>query len=216
MAEEQVAPGSNAQYKAQAYWDSRFEKESAYEWLGTLRDFAPQLSAALADLCGRPARVLVVGCGNSRLSADLQAREPLWDIVSVDYSKVVVENMRLAYPHLTFLVDDMTMLRSSEAGSFDAVIDKAAMDALVTDEGDPWNPSESSKTSVDAMMASVARVLKRAGVLFQISFQQPHFRRKHLERGMANSLVAWSPVQTLTAADVGMGYFCFFATKLGE
>jgi len=40
------------------------------------------------------------------------------------------------------------------AASFDLVLDKAAIDALVADEGSAWEPSESSCKSVDDMVAS--------------------------------------------------------------
>jgi|Transcript_86790 hypothetical protein len=55
------------------------------------------------------------------------------------------------------------------------------MDALVTDEGDPWDPSEAAVASVHAMCASVAHVLRPCGSYLQISFAQPHFRWPYLE-----------------------------------
>lgn len=54
------------------------------------------------------------------------------------------------------VVMDMTKLEFP-AGSFDVVIDKCAMDALLVDEGDPWNPKEEIKETVDKMMTGISQ-----------------------------------------------------------
>ena len=109
-------------------------------------------------------------------------------------------------------VMDMTKMTYPPA-SFDFVLDKAAMDALVTDEGDPWDPNEATKASTGAMMRSVAAVLRPGGVFVQISFQQPHFRKKYL------AAAEGSPydlrVEAVETVDVGLGYF-FFVLRKGK
>jgi hypothetical protein len=62
----------------------------------------------------------------------------------------------------------------------DVVIDKAAMDALMTQEGDVWNPSDSVVVSARSMCQHISRILKKGGYHLQISFQQRHFRKKYL------------------------------------
>ena len=51
-----------------------------------------------------------------------------------------------------------------EAGSFDVVIDKATMDVVLTDNKDPWNPSEECKAKAKGVLDNVVRVLKKDGV----------------------------------------------------
>ena len=66
-----------------------------------------------------------------------------------------------------------------EDGSFDVVIDKATMDVIMTDNKDPWNPTEEVKQRAVKVMDNVYRVLKQdKGLFVQISFDQPHFRKK--------------------------------------
>ena len=76
---------------------------------------------------------------------------------------------------------DMTTLSNVFApGSFDVVIDKAAMDALMCDEGDVWSPSKVVIKQAAAMCSGITSVLTPQGTFLQISFAQPHFRRRFL------------------------------------
>jgi hypothetical protein len=74
----------------------------------------------------------------------------------------------------------MTDMSEFSDESFDAVIDKAAMDALMTQEGDVWNPEDSVVEKARSMCRHISRILKPGGYHLQISFQQPHFRKKYL------------------------------------
>jgi hypothetical protein len=77
-------------------------------------------------------------------------------------------------------VMDMLDMKGFADDSFDVVIDKAAMDALMTEEGDVWNPKESLIEKSRSMCRNIARIMKPGGHHLQISFQQPHFRKKYL------------------------------------
>ena len=46
------------------------------------------------------------------------------------------------------------------------------MDALVTDEGDPWNPNDKTVAAIDSLCTEALKVIKPGGALIQISFQQ--------------------------------------------
>lgn len=134
----------NRDFKAKGYWDKRFEVEEEFEWLAEFGAVKGLLEELIPD---KACRVLVVGCGNSRFSADLY--DGGWkDITSIDFSAVVVEAMRGKYgethPKLKWRTMDMTDLEYPDA-SFDVVLDKAAMDALMCDEGSPWDPEEGTR-----------------------------------------------------------------------
>ena len=47
---------------------------------------------------------------------------------------------------------------------FDVVIDKATMDVIMTDNKDPWNPTEEVKQRGVLVMRNVYRVLKPGGL----------------------------------------------------
>ncbi len=188
-------PDDVAEYKKQAYWNSRFAAEETYEWLVDLKDIRglllPYLSCPTHAL-----RVLVIGCGNSALSDGLRhmLREGSY-LCSLDYSSTVIQNMRQTYGETPgayeWICGDMRDLSTLFAPcSFDVVLDKAGIDALVVTEGDPWAPSEEVQEDVGATLQGVSTVLKDGGVFLQVSFQQPHFRKKYLEGGQ-NSSLGW-------------------------
>jgi hypothetical protein len=80
---------------------------------------------------------------------------------------------------MQWLEMDMTELSFDDA-SFDVVIDKAAMDAIMVDEGDVWYPEQTVIDLAHKMCLGITRVLVPKGLHLQISFAQPHFRTKYL------------------------------------
>mmetsp|Transcript_9440 Transcript_9440/g.10760 ORF Transcript_9440/g.10760 Transcript_9440/m.10760 type:complete len:220 (+) Transcript_9440:114-773(+) len=212
---------ANKVYKTVEYWDERFKTEEAYEWLTSFKDVELLIRKHTCNLlrekqpCSSNTKealdtlpsVLVVGCGNSSFSSDL-CSSGAENLISIDYSETVIERMRQKHPEMEWKKMDMTKMDGFEDDRFDYIIDKAAMDALVTDEGDPWNPSESALNSTGNMIKEVYRTLKPGGKFLQISFQQPHFRKLYLNHsGFTNQDVVVEHI------DVGMGYFMYTLTK---
>jgi SAM-dependent methyltransferase len=169
---------SNSVFKLQSYWEERFKKEERYEWLASWQAVAKQLLPYLQP----HHNILVVGCGNSSFSADLY-EAGFHNITNIDFASSVIERMTIVHaeacPLMQWLAMDMTQL-SFPPHSFDVVLDKAAMDALVVDEGDVWDPIPEVVEVVDSMCNSIQSVLKPYGIYLQISFAQPHFRSKYL------------------------------------
>ncbi|KAL0483075.1 hypothetical protein AKO1_014962 [Acrasis kona] len=166
-------PKNTSEYKLKSYWDSRFKEEEQFDWLGKYEDIREPLSAILTD---KSLKIMVLGCGNSTLSNDLH-QDGYTNVISMDYSSVVIDKMSKKYPHLEWVVMDVCDMSVITTGSYDIVLDKGVMDALVTDEKDPWNPSPSAIQCTRKMCKEVCRVLKKDGHFIQISFDQPHFRR---------------------------------------
>ena len=148
-------PSDNRQYKSQSYWDERFKEEASYEWLLEFEQVKPLLKqhGVIPSSSSNLPRVLVVGCGNSNFSKDL-FDAGVTNLVSIDFSEEVIRRMRERQPSLEWRVMDMTDMKGFDGDVFDIVLDKAAMDALVTDEGDPWNPSQSSIESTSNMVSA--------------------------------------------------------------
>ena len=196
----------SAAYTQKSYWDYRFATEPSYEWLSSYAAFAPVVRRLVAT----DARVLLVGCGNSELTTDLAA-DGYTQLTSSDYSAAVIERMRAksagAHPAIRWVVADMTDLSAVfDAGSFDAIIDKAAMDALLADGGDVWEAPAPLLRVAASVMDSFAHVLRPGGVLLQVSFAQPHFRRQYLAHDQLE-YVGHTSVAT------GFGYFCYELNK---
>ncbi|GKY93724.1 endothelin-converting enzyme 2 [Mayamaea pseudoterrestris] len=226
ISSELVLPKQNCDYNSLHYWEDRFSKEPNYEWLLSYQ----QLQATLSKyLCKPSCRILIVGCGNAPFSKDLYDAG-YENIVNIDYSSVVVHAMRQQHamlrPKMEWLVMDMTNLTFEDA-SFDVVIDKAAFDAMLADEGDVWKPNHSSIDAGYDACRSISRVLTpNGGVFLQISLVQPHFRKKYLlgwhqsqdsnvlEESYAKEF-AWSlQIQSATEeAENSFGHFLYVMTK---
>ena len=180
-------PRNNKEYGTQEYWENRFVTETSCEWLLSFQQLAPQLDPLLSryavDDDKSKITILIIGCGNAPFSADLYDAG-YSGIVNVDYSATVIAAMHERHavrrPAMQWRVMDMTAMNVLDDASFDVVIDKAAMDALMTGEGDVWNPAAEVITASCAMCAHVARVMKDGGTFVQISLSQPHFRKKYL------------------------------------
>jgi hypothetical protein len=93
-----------------------------------------------------------------------------------------------------------------EDKSFDVVIDKGTMDALMCDRGDVWDPSPELIKEVKAEVDEVTRVLRVDGKFIYITFGQPHFRKPHLARD------CWDGIKISTLGDA-FHYFIYEMTK---
>ncbi|KYK69126.1 hypothetical protein TGPRC2_221818 [Toxoplasma gondii TgCatPRC2] len=180
-------PRRNSAYAKQEYWEERFAAEKHYEWLESPESLLPLLLPLL-----RPSMlVLTVGCGNSELSDALVASGMPF-VFNLDFSRTVLHAKLLALssPNAASSCSRFSALlclSSPPVGdcrvlflrffSFSSQIDKAAMDALMTEEGSVWEPRISVRQAADGYLAGVGRCLKPGGLFIQITFQQPHFRR---------------------------------------
>lgn len=149
------------------YWDRVYEVQgrhgrTSYEWYGI---GATDVEELLKDMLPMDGEVLVAGAGDSDLSGYLATRH---DVVSIDFSAVIVERMRQKYPELRFEVMDARRTSFAD-GRFGAVVDKGLFDCLVK--------------SADSRryLAELRRVLRKpgvggapsAGVLLMMSMREP-------------------------------------------
>jgi hypothetical protein len=175
------------QYTQKTYWDERFKTERDFEWLCTWQDLhpllAPYFSGPQVFSCA------ILGNGSSRLPYSLSNDYPQATVIATDYSEVVISSCQ-SHPgnhtNLTFSVADMTALAHSSLassphfGGFDVVLDKGALDALVSAEGDDWDPSPDKLEVSHLVCSGVHKALREGGVFIMVSFSQPHFRKRHL------------------------------------
>eukprot|EP01006_Ploeotia_vitrea_P031673 TRINITY_DN63987_c0_g1_i4.p1 TRINITY_DN63987_c0_g1~~TRINITY_DN63987_c0_g1_i4.p1 ORF type:complete len:212 (+),score=31.48 TRINITY_DN63987_c0_g1_i4:28-663(+) len=178
-------PNDVNEYKKQEYWDKRYTNEESYEWLRKFDD----IKDVLAEQLKPHHKLLHVGCGNSSLGVDLLQAGLVDTVVNVDYSSVVIERMKKKFgesKNLQWLQMDIRELQF-DSDTFDVVLDKATMDAFVPKEIYGEAPNENCQTMVN----EVKRVLKGGGQFVQITFGQPHMRKKYfqplLEQGKAET-----------------------------
>ena len=93
------------------------------------------------------------GCGNSSLSQDMHD-DGYHSITNVDYSQVVIDNMQRKSPSMRWIVEDIKDLNFPPA-SFDVVIEKATIDALLVNERDPWRLSDDACRMTERILDKV-------------------------------------------------------------
>ncbi|XP_040840190.1 eEF1A lysine and N-terminal methyltransferase isoform X3 [Ochotona curzoniae] len=149
-----LLPKSSKEFGSVDYWEKFFQQrgKKAFEWYGTYLE----LCGVLHKYIKPREKVLVIGCGNSELSEQLYD-VGYQDIVSIDISESAIKQMRernaTRRPQMSFLRMDMTQMDFPSA-SFQVVLDKGTLDAVLTDEG------EKTLQQVDRMLAEVGRVLQ--------------------------------------------------------
>jgi spermidine synthase/ubiquinone/menaquinone biosynthesis C-methylase UbiE len=196
MASHELLPRRAEDFRKQEYWDGFFQKrgEKAFEWYGDYLALRPGLQALLGLPEDAPpsllrrlkakVRVLVVGCGNSALSADLAA-DGFTQLLSVDFSERVIDEMRRKQPTLQWKVMDMTDMRELQDGSFDLVMDKGALDALMAED------TAEIKADALKMLTEVSRVLAPGGRYCCVTMAQD-FILQHLLGFFCQDVMQWS------------------------
>ncbi|XP_006887489.1 PREDICTED: methyltransferase-like protein 13 isoform X1 [Elephantulus edwardii] len=167
-----LLPKSTREFGSVDYWEKFFQLrgKKAFEWYGTYLE----LCGVLHKYIKPREKVLVIGCGNSELSEQLYD-VGYQDIVNIDISEVVIKQMKehnaSKRPRMSFLKMDMMQMEFPDA-SFQVVLDKGTLDAVLTDE------EEKTLQQVDRMLAEVGRVLQVGGRYLCISLAQAHVLKK--------------------------------------
>ena len=129
---------------------------------------------------------------------------------------MVIENMRLkcekTHPDLKWSTADAKHLdREFKRQSFDVVIDKSCLDAMLCDEGDCWTPSRACVERLEAALNSISNTIKMGGVFISIGFQQPFFRKQYFNQDACS--FGWEQNITVKNIDRGLGYFYLLCKK---
>jgi len=143
-------------YATEECWDQRYTGDSvSFDWYLTHEELEPFLTRH----CSHQDDVLMVGCGNSKLSEEM-CRAGYERIVNVDISVPVIEKMREQCKDLgmEWHVMDATSMKF-EACSFDLAVDKGTLDALKSVQDD----------RASALVADVWRTLRPEGIFVVIS-----------------------------------------------
>ncbi|KAK9664552.1 hypothetical protein RND81_14G050800 [Saponaria officinalis] len=152
-------------------WDKFFTLRGSgdsFEWYAEWTHLKPPLLSLLAGDSPEKLKILVPGCGNSRLSEHLYDAG-FHDITNVDFSKVVISDMLRRNvrdrPSMRWRVMDITDMQFSDA-SFDIILDKGGLDALM-------EPEFGSKLG-NQYLSEVKRVLKPGGKFICLTLAESH------------------------------------------
>lgn len=194
---------NNEQYASVDYWNERYTNEAEYDWLGDYNVFKELIHRHVS----KSERILMVGCGNSQLSEQM-FKDGYEKIVSTDISEVCIANQKKGFPHLTWQVADLMNLKDFSDESFDVVIEKATLDALLVGEKSPWHSSDDAQKTIDSCLSEISRVIKsKNGRFLSLTFAQPHFRTPFYSKPKYSWGVEYETFGT------GFHYFCYVMTK---
>ncbi|XP_041983193.1 eEF1A lysine and N-terminal methyltransferase homolog [Aricia agestis] len=169
-----LLPKSHKEFSEKDYWNKFFKKRGnkAFEWYGEYLELCSQLHKYIKH----GDTILMPGCGNSSLSADLYD-VGFQNITNIDVSEVVIKQMKsknAQRSNMKFLHMDAlnTTFNDSE---FNVVLDKGTLDALMPDN------SEETNATINKYFGEVKRVLKLGGRFICITLLQSHILHKIVE-----------------------------------
>ncbi|GAB5366592.1 hypothetical protein AAMO2058_001156400 [Amorphochlora amoebiformis] len=184
---ERTEAGKRNIYHDPGYWDKRYEKtEGTFDWYTDYRSLKPYLE----ELVDEDSRILNIGCGNSNLPRDL-ALDGYGDVTSIDISKLCINRMKKrsseakesSVQSLKWVQMDASRLSFSEY-SFDLVIDKGTLDALVC--------SNDMLPTIRKIISEAWRVLRTGGCLVVITYGSPNTRMPFFQQKGEGGHPLWS------------------------
>ncbi|KAF8825847.1 hypothetical protein HHX47_DHR6000712 [Lentinula edodes] len=156
-----ILPEYNDQYGTKQYWNQRYAREAddaSFDWFKSYSEISDIFRSLIPD---KRSRILMLGCGNSKLSEDMYD-DGYHNIVNTDYSSIIVEKMkqrhRDARPQMEWHEMDVRDLKFDDS-SFDVAIDKGTMDAMMTAKGDIWNPPQQVVEDCTKEVSEVIRLI---------------------------------------------------------
>ncbi|XP_038164215.1 EEF1A lysine methyltransferase 4 [Cyprinodon tularosa] len=148
------------------------------------------------------------GCGNSGLSGDIY-NAGYHAITNIDYSSVCIGLMSARYsshPGMTWHQMDVRQLSFPDA-SFDVILEKATLDAIMVEEKSPWEVTPETLCFIHQALTEISRCLRPGGRFVSITFAQPFFRKRLYARTEYN----WSVRHD--SYGEGFEYFVYVMTK---
>ena len=155
--------GEEHRYATRRYWAARYAAVGdgdVFEWFLSFDDLRP-----LLGFVKRRSSVLDLGCGTSRLLCDMREAGYAGRLVGVDCAAAALRSVkeRSESCHVELVEADATTLAPFADATFDVVVDKGTVDALIS--GDAAAATEAC--------AAAGRVLKRGGRFVVVSHRRP-------------------------------------------
>ena len=174
---------ANGDYSSQGFWEQRYAnkpKGGVCEWYFSLETLLPLMRSA--NLLSeeeedgkRTIDVLEIGCGDAPLLPALPLGMARGRRVAIDFSAHVIEKLLKEAPSSSsceFLVEDARRMRTFAAHSFDLLIDKGTLDAMLCD------PRLGAR-NVRQIFQQVTRIMRPTGaflIVSHLSFASEEFQ----------------------------------------
>ena len=166
--ENHFEASENVGYSKKSFWNERFEKtDSNFDWYADW----DQLEKHFKEILNENDKILMVGCGNSKLSSQMY-NSNFKNIINIDISDVVIGKMQKQFPDMKWLEMDATKMDFQD-NYFDCAIDKGTLDAIMCGN-DPSPPAK--------MIKEMHRVTKKGGHYCIITHGDPETRLSYFEK----------------------------------
>ncbi|CAM9511911.1 unnamed protein product [Choristocarpus tenellus] len=166
-----LSPNEQDDYSSSSYWEQRYREGVSWEWYFGFQ----QLQPLFERFVPKTARVLEVGCGDKPLAWDLRADGYTGKICSFDFAPSVISQLdkekkdcmeKRDDTDTEFMVKVMDAREVEfEANSFDLVVDKGTIDAMLC--------SEEGKDNARLICCEAGRVLAWDGWFMVVSHVSP-------------------------------------------
>jgi len=162
-------------YGEKKYWEERYEsqKGKTFDWLEDYNSLNPIIKSLGIK---KDAFILNVGCGNSEFSEKM-FNDGFINNYNIDICENVINYMKERNKDkkgLHYQAMDVRDMKDFQDETFDLIIDKSTLDALLC--------GEKSFVNVVLMTKEISRILKTGGIYFIISYGRPEYRLFHLQR----------------------------------
>ena len=155
-------------YSKKSFWNDRFEKtDSNFDWYADWEQLEKYFKIFLKE----DDKILMVGCGNSKLSSQMYESN-FKNIINIDISDIVIGKMQKQFPDMKWLEMDATKM-DFEDNFFDCSIDKGTLDAIMCGN-DPSPPAK--------LIKEMHRVTKIGGHYCIITHGGPENRMSYFEK----------------------------------
>lgn len=195
-------------YGEKKYWEERYEsqKGKTFDWLEDYNSLNPIIKSLGIK---KDAFILNVGCGNSEFSEKM-FNDGFINNYNIDICENVINYMKERNKDkkgLHYQAMDVRDMKDFQDETFDLIIDKSTLDALLC--------GEKSFVNVVLMTKEISRILKTGGIYFIISYGRPEYRLFHLQRKHLAFDIKVIEIKDKNGNDdtVHFGYIC---TKLPE
>lgn len=200
-------------YGSAAYWDERYSKSpgATFDWYQSYQDLRSFLVPHLS--VSPNFEVLIAGCGNSTLAADMVG-DGYENITNIDISPVVISQMTQMYSGLStvdFLEADATDLSIVSEPTFDVVIDKALLDSMLC--------GEDSFDRVNRLLNEGFRILRPGGKYIVISYGIPSSRLRLLQQQVWDvevQKIPKPPLEEFEGVEAAPDHYMYVCTKSSE
>jgi hypothetical protein len=126
-----LLPSHHDEFRSKDYWDRFFLERGGekFEWYGTYNEIEANVKRSMKYTD----KLLIVGCGNSEISADLYDNG-YKSIVNLDFSPLVIQEMinkNTKRSSMKWDVGDMTSMPEYRDDEYDIVFDKGDIITII-------------------------------------------------------------------------------------